>query len=329
MNGRVYDPSIGKFISADPRVQDMLYSQAFNRYQYAYGNSLAYIDPSGFDGCDTISAPTVTDGAGASFCGQSSLAVPKTCDPGDISCWAGPVEVTGCKLCAQINNAIAMLMSAWLSMPSPGANNESPGKDPGKDPKKDPKKNKDPKCGTGPGLLPNGVGIVAGANGDIGAGTAEGAAATGSVGAAIFTDSNGNMSAGAFATAGIAANSDSGALSAPASAAAPIVGGASGSAGVSALITNAQNVLQLKGPFSTYSGGLGIPETTIQVSGSFSIGTDAQGDTIWEATVSPPEAGVTQGISGSVLTTNTVSLGSVSSNSTANTDDGSSSGVCP
>jgi RHS repeat-associated protein len=50
MNGRVYDPSIGRFISADPTVPNPFYSQAFNRYAYVYNNPLAMIDPSGFSG---------------------------------------------------------------------------------------------------------------------------------------------------------------------------------------------------------------------------------------------------------------------------------------
>ncbi|HET7176633.1 MAG TPA: RHS repeat-associated core domain-containing protein, partial [Gammaproteobacteria bacterium] len=49
MNGRVYDPSIGRFVSADPTVPNPNYSQAFNRYMYVYGNPLAMADPSGFE----------------------------------------------------------------------------------------------------------------------------------------------------------------------------------------------------------------------------------------------------------------------------------------
>jgi|GEM_PF-3943519 len=41
MNGRVYDPQIGKFISADP-------VEGGNRYAYAYNNPLRYTDPSGY-----------------------------------------------------------------------------------------------------------------------------------------------------------------------------------------------------------------------------------------------------------------------------------------
>ena len=34
MNGRVYDPILGRFISADPVIQDATDSQAYNRYAY-------------------------------------------------------------------------------------------------------------------------------------------------------------------------------------------------------------------------------------------------------------------------------------------------------
>ena len=48
MNGRVYDPLIGRFMSADPYIQapDML--QSYNRYAYVMNNSLNLTDPSGY-----------------------------------------------------------------------------------------------------------------------------------------------------------------------------------------------------------------------------------------------------------------------------------------
>jgi RHS repeat-associated protein len=49
MSGRVYDPSIGRMISADPTIPMLEFSQAFNRYSYVYNNPLGYIDPDGFD----------------------------------------------------------------------------------------------------------------------------------------------------------------------------------------------------------------------------------------------------------------------------------------
>jgi RHS repeat-associated protein len=48
MNGRAYDPTIGRFISADPHVQDVTNSQMLNRYSYVTNNPLSYTDPSGF-----------------------------------------------------------------------------------------------------------------------------------------------------------------------------------------------------------------------------------------------------------------------------------------
>lgn len=48
MNGRVYDQTIGRFLSADPFVPDPGFTQSFNRYSYVYNNPLRYADPSGF-----------------------------------------------------------------------------------------------------------------------------------------------------------------------------------------------------------------------------------------------------------------------------------------
>jgi len=48
MNGRVYDPKAGRFLSADPHIQDGGNSQSYNRYTYVLNNPLKYTDPSGF-----------------------------------------------------------------------------------------------------------------------------------------------------------------------------------------------------------------------------------------------------------------------------------------
>ncbi len=48
MNGRVYDPIIGRFLSADPHIQDSKDSQSYNRYSYVKNNPYKYTDPSGF-----------------------------------------------------------------------------------------------------------------------------------------------------------------------------------------------------------------------------------------------------------------------------------------
>ncbi len=47
MDGRVYDPAIGRFLSPDNYVQLPENSQSFNRYSYCINNPLKYTDPSG------------------------------------------------------------------------------------------------------------------------------------------------------------------------------------------------------------------------------------------------------------------------------------------
>jgi len=48
MNGRVYDAELGRFLSADPVVQDRTNLQALNRYTYVLNNPLSLTDPTGF-----------------------------------------------------------------------------------------------------------------------------------------------------------------------------------------------------------------------------------------------------------------------------------------
>ena len=48
LNGRVYDPYVGRMLSADPVVGDPLNGQTWNRYSYVYNNPLAYTDPTGY-----------------------------------------------------------------------------------------------------------------------------------------------------------------------------------------------------------------------------------------------------------------------------------------
>ena len=50
MNGRVYDPEIGRFISADPFIDGVGNTQGWNRYSYVANNPLSMVDPSGYAG---------------------------------------------------------------------------------------------------------------------------------------------------------------------------------------------------------------------------------------------------------------------------------------
>ncbi|MCP3926742.1 MAG: hypothetical protein GY714_29630 [Desulfobacterales bacterium] len=67
MNGRVYDPELGRFLSADPFIQDPYNTQSFNRYSYCMNNPFKYTDPSGYDpddgGCGEAPAGPSTGGS--------------------------------------------------------------------------------------------------------------------------------------------------------------------------------------------------------------------------------------------------------------------------
>jgi len=48
MQGRIYDYRLGRFLSADPYVQNPYDPQCLNRYSYCRNNPLRYVDPSGY-----------------------------------------------------------------------------------------------------------------------------------------------------------------------------------------------------------------------------------------------------------------------------------------
>lgn len=48
MNGRIYDPTLGRFLQADPFIQATTNTQSYNRYTYVFNNPLNAMDPSGF-----------------------------------------------------------------------------------------------------------------------------------------------------------------------------------------------------------------------------------------------------------------------------------------
>ena len=54
MNGRLYDPLLGRFLSPDPIVANPGDGQQWNLYSYAMNSPLSYIDPSGLTTCAPV-----------------------------------------------------------------------------------------------------------------------------------------------------------------------------------------------------------------------------------------------------------------------------------
>ena len=70
MNGRCYDPVLGRFLSADPVVQNPLSSQSYNRYSGLGNNPLRFIDPSGKSMEDALKAMYNFEGGGFYYRGE-------------------------------------------------------------------------------------------------------------------------------------------------------------------------------------------------------------------------------------------------------------------
>jgi len=70
LNGRLYDPLIGRMFSVDPVIGNAANSQSYNSYSYALNNPLKYTDNSGND-------PALSMGLGAGFGGYAGYQVGK------------------------------------------------------------------------------------------------------------------------------------------------------------------------------------------------------------------------------------------------------------
>lgn len=69
MNGRVYDPTLGRFLSVDPVFQFPTNAQSLNPYSYVLNNPLSLTDPSGYSTCSPAGSGTNNGAA----CEQVSL----------------------------------------------------------------------------------------------------------------------------------------------------------------------------------------------------------------------------------------------------------------
>ncbi|RNF85294.1 RHS repeat-associated core domain-containing protein [Montanilutibacter psychrotolerans] len=52
MNGRIYDPDLGRFLQPDPVIQAPNSAQSWNAYTYVFNNPLRYTDPTGMIGIE-------------------------------------------------------------------------------------------------------------------------------------------------------------------------------------------------------------------------------------------------------------------------------------
>jgi RHS repeat-associated protein len=50
MNGRLYDPLSARMLSADPIINSIYSTQAYNRFSYVWNNPLKFVDPMGYNG---------------------------------------------------------------------------------------------------------------------------------------------------------------------------------------------------------------------------------------------------------------------------------------
>ncbi|MFO1307539.1 MAG: Ig-like domain-containing protein [Burkholderiales bacterium] len=75
MNGRIYDPLTGRFLAADPLIQDPFDGQSYNRYGYVKNNPLSYTDPSGFSWWTKWRKPVIAIAVAAITMGAATWAM--------------------------------------------------------------------------------------------------------------------------------------------------------------------------------------------------------------------------------------------------------------
>jgi RHS repeat-associated protein len=85
MNGRIYDPTIGRFMQADPRISRPFNLQDFDRYSYCFNNPVTCTDPSGEEeegesdtgmtdaGTQSIEVTGLRDGSGNAGGGEGGM----------------------------------------------------------------------------------------------------------------------------------------------------------------------------------------------------------------------------------------------------------------
>ena len=99
MKARIYDPKLGRFLSADRVIQDPYSTQSLNRYSYVFNNPLNATDPTG-EVVFTAAAIAIAVGAGLAAAGYI-LDIPELVQIGSI------VGAVGCGALASFAGAVA------------------------------------------------------------------------------------------------------------------------------------------------------------------------------------------------------------------------------
>jgi RHS repeat-associated protein len=120
MNGRAYDPELGRFMSVDPIITMPDNGQSLNPYSYVMNNPLKYTDPSGY-----------TFGSTAEECGESSLCESATYSGGTTMLSASDIgnmmgEIASNHLEGKLDQRLAQTLDKfYLAIMSNGANHGS------------------------------------------------------------------------------------------------------------------------------------------------------------------------------------------------------------
>ena len=116
MNGRIYDPILGRFLQADPLIQDLGNPQSLNRYTYVFNNPLAYTDPSGYGvlgkyGAQILNFATAWLSSGLYDAGYTNAALWVSVGGNAVSGWLASDSSTGALLGA-FNGAAAFAVGS-------------------------------------------------------------------------------------------------------------------------------------------------------------------------------------------------------------------------
>ena len=243
MNGRVYDPAIGRFLSADPYIDCEQDTQGWNRYSYVKGGVLRYTDPSGYKADDLLD-PT-------------RAIAPNDVNPGlpiDPATGLETLTVTGTRLIPLASAGVG-----YRSTPAPGPGG---GGRQGRDPKKDEKED----CMKDCMRYGNAAATIAGS-------TAAGAIAGGQVGGGGGAIAGGLAGlAGGALMATVSDNSYGVSIS--------VAAGGGGAAAASAVsgVRGTQALGQIAGGmYAGLASGAGMPAPLSSLSGGLISGIGSQG----------------------------------------------------